>query len=361
MLKKTLLLLCLGFNAYADFTEDWQIYTQASHLSYSEASAVYQMYRAHWHDYPSSKGNQAFTRNRFILGAKKDWFSIDYVRRNDVVVHFSPDSAKIFYYQGQDKPLPNGQQFDVYFNAQQLSAEAARFGLHSPKWLGMEAGIYINYLWGNKFQEGEINGNVSQDSKHDYNALGQIDYRYSRDLILHHELPGPTGQGYALDMYLRWQYQNWRAKLLIEDIKQRMHWSNTGHIQGEIKTKNQSYNEAGFAHYDALFSGYRGVDSYTAKALPSYYQAELSYQWQAFSPSVKVWSYNKKTFPQIGSGYQHSSHYYQFLYECNSEKVTFSYQWQAPKWQLGMLFGSSDINPKYAHALEAQFNLLRFF
>src|SRR5690554_1381921 len=82
-------------------------------LSYSEASAVYQMMKDRWKDAPSSGGKIAFTRNRFNSGLRVGWISLAYHQRKDLALEFSPDTALLTYYKKRKLPVPEGRHYNL--------------------------------------------------------------------------------------------------------------------------------------------------------------------------------------------------------------------------------------------------------
>lgn len=345
----------------------FSIYSHASSLNYSEASAVYQMYKDQWQDFPKADGTHAFSRNRFIVGTQFEFqhksfshiFSLDYIERNDLLVRFNPDTAKIFYYQAQDRKLPDNQLFNIQLNAQQFAANGVRLGYQTPQWNNFTLGGRVSLLQGKDFQEGSISGAVSQKTnaqgKNEYEGQGQIDYHYQQDKILKHNLGNPNGQGITLDLKLNWHYQAWKANLVIEDALQYMRWYQLGHKDGGISTQNVSTDSTGTIRYQAMFSGNLGIYDYTPKNLPRYSRVEASHFWTKWQLTSGVWHYYQQTFPYIAGRYLWQHNQLGLGYELSSEKITFNYSHVGKDSTLSLTLGSNTWNPKLAHALEVQF------
>lgn len=340
------------------------LYSHAHSLNYSEASAVYQMYRDTWQDAPKANGKYAFSRNRFILGAqvefKKNLFSIEYIERNDLLVSFSPETAKIFYYQAQDRKLPNDQQFDINLSAQQFAANGLSFGFETAPWHNFRLLTQLSLLNGKTLQEGNINGAVSQsldaNNKKTYQGQGQISYQYSADKILKHNLNQPYGRGFAVDFKLNWQYQAWSANLIVEDAFQYMQWYRLGQKDGGISTENTSTDDSGFIKYKAMFSG-SITDEYDYKqqSLSRYSRLELSHSWTNWEVNSGAWHYHQQTFPFIVARHLWQHNQIGLGYEFNSDKVTLDYSYFKNDSKLSLVLGSNSWSPKLAHALEVQF------
>lgn len=342
------------------------VYSHASSLNYSEASAVYQMYKDQWQDFPKANGSRAFSRNRLVLGTQLEIqnqssnhvFSMEYIERNDLLVSFTPDTAKIFYYQAQDRNLPDNQLFNVHLSVQQLAANGVRFGYQTPKWNNLRLVSQLSLLHGKEFQEGHINGQIFQQTnsqgKKEYQGQGQIDYHYQQDRILKHQLNQPSGQGLTLDFKLNWQYQDWNANLVIEDALQYMRWNQLGHKNGGIGTKNMSTDDSGFVRYKAMFSGYLGEYNYSPQSLPRYSRAEIAHSWQQWQLSSGAWHYHNQAFPFLAGRYLWQQQQLGLNYELNSQKLTLDYRYHRKKSTFSLAFGSNSWNPKLAHALEVQ-------
>lgn len=339
------------------------LYSHAHSLNYSEASAVYQMYRDAWQDFPQTKGQYAFSRNRFVLGADFEFnntrFTIEYIERNDLLVSFTPDTAKIFYYQAQNRKLPNDQLFDINLSAQQLAANGVRFAFVTTPWHNLSLESRVSLLNGKRFQEGDITGSIIQsldeNNKRTYQGQANIDYQYSTDKILKHRLNNPYGYGAAVDFKLNWQYQAWKLDLEVEDALQYMRWHKLGQKEGELSTQNSSTDESGFIKYDAMFSGYIINEyDYTPKRLARYSRAEISHSWSQWQLTSGIWHYYNRTFPFVSSHYQWHKSQIGLGFELNSNKVTLDYQHQRQNSTFSLVFGSNGWNPKLAHALEIQ-------
>lgn len=327
-------------------------------LSYSEASAVYQMAKDRWNDAPSKKGKQAFTRNRLNNGVRIAWFSLAYHERKDLAFEFTPDTAELVYYKKQKLAVPEGRHYNLKLKARQLSAQGLRVGLHSPEWKNLQLTSYIYALKGTEIQQGRIEG-VFAEEEGDKSALGyygegEINYIYHKDKLLKHAIGRPSGEGYAVDVHLNWQYQNYKLHAFVEDAWLAMKWRKAGFTNGTLSSDNKSFDNQGHVKYKALLSGRRGYNDIKQKNVSRYSGLEGSYQWRNWQFSNKVNHYAGLYFPALGVNWllagQHSL---LAEYEFKSNKLTAGYFWQPNnKGKIGLSLGSDKTHLRYAKALE---------
>src|SRR5690606_30985622 len=108
----------------------------------------------------------------------------------------------------------------------------------SPKTWGIEAHAYLHLLNTKDLQEGQVSGVVVEGGELGYQGVGYIDYRFSQDKIniLKQEIEAPVGKAALADLHLAWQYQQFSAKLHLEDLPLYYRWHGLGHKQGKVST-----------------------------------------------------------------------------------------------------------------------------
>gem|GEM_PF-4176135 len=333
------------------------IYSSASSLSYSEASAVYQMYNNDWNDYPRTAGTQAFSRNHAALGLKYKNYSIEYRVRTDLSTRFSPDSAKLLYYYNHEKKVPDGQVFDIDLTARMETSEGARFSFTLPTFLNITVTPYFSVLKARELQQGSIQGTFSQPSNKDYVGQGEIHYYSSKDKIFKlpnhlysdQSLPNPSGYVYSLDINLKWDYQNFHTDLWLEDAWYNSRWEIANQRDGEIDVNTQLEG----LHTQASLKGTASRIRYNPGSMPMFSRLHSYYQWQHWQFGMGAWHYYGNTFAQASLAYQFNQHHrLGFTIEDKSHKATVSYQQQYQHSQLSFTLGSDRLNLRQAHALE---------
>lgn len=339
-----------GIQAAQNVSDEIQLSTTS--VSYSEASAIYQIYNESWKDQPQIHGRKAFSRNRLSLGIRKHGISLAYIERHDWLSDFSPDTARLLYLEGSDQPIPAGDEYDFNLRIKQLSARGLRIGFHLPEWKNINLITYFSMLHGRRFQEGHLQGDVLQPSPSNYRGKASINYYYSQDLLLEHQLDSPTGHGNALDIELHWQHGPLQASLIAEDLWMKMTWDDAGRTIGQLDTDTVAYNANGFVRYNALFSGMRGIDEYHQN-MPAMTYGEFIWNHDQLRFINGVWYYYNKMFPFIGLGHHISkTSYMSTSYEFNSGKVTLEYRYQQQNSDLSLRLGSDNTDFSYAKALE---------
>lgn len=357
--------ICLFFSIHLSALEIEPFFELHS-LSYSEASAVYQMAKDRWKDAPSSRGKHAFTRNRLNSGLRLGWFSLAYHQRQDLAFEFTADTAELIYYKKRKLVVPQGRHYDLKLKAKQLNADGARIGMHLPEWKNMQITGFIYALQGREIQQGRVEGVFSEtqgnQTVNGYYGIGNIHYVYHKDKLLSHQISRPKGEGYAVDVHFNWHYQQYSVHAFIEDALFQMKWRDAGFTDGELSSDNQSVDSNGFVKYSALLKGRRGYKEIKQKNISAYSGIEAAYQWQSLYFLSNIYHYSDVLFSSMGLAWQPamSSHYLSMQYEFESNKTSIAYFWQ-PKDQgkVGFQLGSDRGNLRYAKALELRL-LARF-
>ena len=198
-----------------------------------------------------------------------------------------------------------------------------------------------------------MHGNVLQPAPGDYQAQAQLDYYYSEDLLLEHQIDRPSGRGGAVDIELHWQAERWQASLVAEDLWMQMKWDDAGRSQGRLNTNNTEYNDSGFVRYKALFSGTRGIDEFRQQRLPVMTRGSLSWNGERQQLTVGAWHYYDELFPFFTLNQQLTEHgKLSAGYEFNSDKITLGYHHQRQHGHIAIQLGADDTNLRYARALE---------
>ena len=351
----SLLAICLLVApiAQASKTSLDEVWLTVSSQNYSEASAIYQMVENTWKDQPPATGRTAFSRNRFAMGMRERWVSLEYIERNDWVFVFSPDTAQLLYLEGSDQPIPSDQEYQLDLQVQHLAARGVRVGFHLPEWQNIQLITYFSVLQGRHFQEGRLQGNILQPNPRDYQGQAQLDYYYSEDLLLEHQIDRPSGHGGAVDIELHWQAGAWQASLIAEDLWMRMTWDDAGRTQGQLNTNNTQYNDSGFVRYNPVFNGSRGIDEFRQQGMPAMTRGSLSWNGTEQQLRAGAWHYHDKLFPFFTLNQQLTEHGKLIAgYEFNSDKITLGYHHQQQHGHIAIQLGADDTNLRYARALE---------
>lgn len=347
-------ILALLFAAPAS-SNNLKFYAEASSFAYSEASAVYQIYKNRWQDQPDPNGHIALQRNRLRIGVREDWLSLEFIDRQDWYFQFSPDTARFIRLQQLKQPIPADQQYNLLLKVNHLAAQGARFGFHTPEWQGISLSGYFSLLAGKAIQQGSINGSVQQASHGQLQASGTIEYRYHQDQLLEHAIPAPYGQGAAVDLQLRWQHPRAYAEVTLEDLWMQMDWQNAPFTRGTLQTNNTSHTDEGFIIHNPAFSGRRGANNLQQNTLPVWMEAKAGLKHQQWLAGGGMRRYAALSFPSIHLGWHNSEqrHHYTLHYETTNHLLSLHYQWQTPGTHLQGWFGSDNTNLRFAKTLEA--------
>lgn len=358
-MNRFLPLLLLSLLSTLSNAKNYTLQSSFESLSYSEASAIYQIVNDSWGDKPLTGGDTLFTRNRFSIGMQEKWLSLDYIERYDWMARFTPDTADLVYWVGADQDVPYGKSLDLDLNIQHLAAYGARLGLHAPVFYGIQASVNFSFLNGRGVQEGRIWGVAQQDSENQYVGNLNIYYQYNDDLLLEHnqvepELRDAKGKGFAVDVRLSWEYEQFRVQLTVEDAWMQMKWENAGILFGKV---NPEYV---YTHDKTVFgSSSRGLDDIRSQTVPVFTELLADYRGREWGLQVGGWHYMDELFPQI-TVHRHwlkKTHDVLLGYEFNSNKWRVGYKFQHEQTQASLAFGTDKLNLEFAHALELSANV----
>lgn len=351
--------------SYAQATKKFSIISSASSLSYSEASAVYQMYKNRWDSSPQDDGKYAFTRNRLSLGVKYQKLSVEYIKRIDFNANFSPDSAKVLYHINYEKQIPNNKVFDINLNARFESSEGLKLSFDLVDTASFTITPSVSILKNTDLQMGNLEGKFSQSSSKDYLGVGEIDYYNNKDkifglpndLFFDEPLPGPEGETYTLDLKIAWSYNNFYTQLIFEDLCYTSHWRNLNRRSGVINVNTQLED----LHTEASLKGKASRVDFKPSRLPVYSQFEGYYQLNNWQFGLGAWHYYNNTFYQPFINYQLGQHFFGLSTESLSGKVLGQYEWENSNYRLAFKLGSERLNLRQAHALEFGFSSSIYF
>ena len=346
-MKRTALLLMLAILCLssAEGKTLSGVYMQADSLSFSEPVPV----RGYFNDWqtPFHGGERGLTYNYAEAGIIEGNWALGVVARYDEYLHFSPDTAELYYRTANHLPLQQGHRYAVDLRAQHFAANGLRLGFNFPLRPSLSIGLGLSYLQGTQLTDGTLRGVADAINAKDYNYNLAVDYRYSEDHLFKRPVNTPTGRGYSLDLSLDWRMERLAAHLRVTDLLGRLYWHNAPYTTATATSDTKTYGPDGYLIINPTLSGYEGNSSF-AQRLPT--RAHLNVRGTV-TDTVDVVAdiyYTKlKTFTPIGVSYRYNIVRTELQYDWPTSAVTLGFL--TPYWKASVT--SDKLNWQQARTL----------
>ena len=325
-MKRTALLLMLAILCLssAEGKTLSGVYMQADSLSFSEPVPV----RGYFNDWqpPFHGGERGLTYNYAEAGIIEGNWALGVVARYDEYLHFSPDTAELYYRTANHLPLQQGRRYAVDLRAQHFAANGLRLGFNFPLRPSLSIGLGLSYLQGTQLTDGTLRGVADAINAKDYNYNLAVDYRYSEDHLFKRPVNTPTGRGYSLDLSLDWLTERLAAHLRVTDLLGRLYWHNAPYTTATATSDTKTYGPDGYLIINPTLSGYEGNSSF-AQRLPT--RAHLNVRGTVtYTVDVvaDIYYTELKTFTPIGVSYRYNKVRTELQYDWQSGAVTLGYR-----------------------------------
>jgi hypothetical protein len=261
---------------------------------YSEPLPIH-AFTDNWRGAPLESGTTAFAQGKMELNQQQDTLQYGLIWRYDYLLHFTSDTAKL-YYQVQNKlPLDPQSKYNLLIKASFLESQGFRFGKAwelNPDW-HVTTGITLlrgqHFLQGNFSGFGQTNNSNAQQALDNVNNLqAGINYYYDKPVLKEKTLgwdpESPTGYGAAFDMAL--------SGTITPDIKLDLSIENIGKMWWQ-KTPNttyaMTYDINTLPHFN--INGQLSNNRSFTQSLPFQFNSTLTYQpvLQPWSTSISIY------------------------------------------------------------------------
>ena len=300
------------------------VYMQADSLSFSEPVPVHGYFND-WRT-PFHGGERGLTYNYAEAGIVEGNWALGLVARYDEYLHFSPDTAELYYRTTNHLPLQQGRHYAVDLHAQQFAARGLRLGFHYPLQPALTIGVGLSYLRGTQLTDGALRGEAVAINAKDYNYNIAVDYSYSEDHLFKRQVDTPTGQGYSLDLSLDWRTERLAAHLRVTDLLGRLYWHDAPYTTATATSDTKAYGPDGYLIINPTLSGYEGNSSF-AQRLPT--RAHLNIRGtvtDTVDVIADIYYTELKTFTPLGVSYRYNKARTELQYDWQTGAVTLGYQ-----------------------------------
>ena len=311
-------LACQGGWAAAsepDTENGYELYTQLSTLSYSNAETL-----AHTYDDAraggADGGDLVFTHNRIELGVARDDWHIGAFWRTDYRLEFNDDTAQFLQQQHDGVALTPGRAYALKVEGNHISATGLVVGkrfragkrFNARSWT-LDARAHL--LRATDVVDGRVDARLSisdpaLNAALPFTGTGRINYAYNKDELL--DRPRAfDGVGYGIGLELSVSAQldeHWRVSAHLRDAPTLIYWQNLPFTDVGLTLARPRFGADGTLDTQPLATGREFKRSHLQR-LPIRYDVEAS---RALSPELTAFArlrgFDDALFPQLGLRWQ---------------------------------------------------------
>lgn len=328
-----------------------QPYTIVQSINYSQPVSVAALF-GDWHP-PFNGGDTALTYNKAEAGVTWDDWQLGLFKRNDYRLEFSRDMADFYFRTKNRLPLDTGRTYYLRIRAQQQVSHGLRLGYRHQFESGIFLGVAGAWLQGDALTDGHLDGQASAISATDYDFQFDTNYVYSRDVLFERDVNAPQGDGYSVDINLRWTLNEYfAAQLEVTDLAGEIRWKHAPYTTATATSATKSYDENGYVRYAPAISGYESWKNFT-QTLPRKIFLVAQYRWTTVTELVAEYRDLKiQQFTAVGMGWRLlEGHRLQGLYNLSANALSLRYAWEALRVEVA----SDDWRLNRAHYFAFQF------
>ncbi|TLM79333.1 hypothetical protein ACONUD_13445 [Microbulbifer harenosus] len=217
-----------------------------------------------WKNAPSA-GDSTWTRNRLELGANYGNWTVGYTQRFDYRLEYNRDTADLYYRNENNLPARQGD-VPVFLRIDQLRAQGFKIGYRHRWQSGIFARVSVTALEASDFQAGQLAGTLNAEGDF-FSGTADLDYRYTKDLLLEHQFDMPQGRGFTTDLAVGYSGSERTIQIQLQDLYNRIDWELAPHTYGKFDTIDRDVEDK--VQLNPLFSGKRLLEDFRQK-MPMY-------------------------------------------------------------------------------------------
>lgn len=349
-INKIITIISLGlFSTFSYAQTDTKLIVQAD--VYSEALSI-DSFTDNWRGSPLKKGDTAFAQGKIELRQEQDAFQYGIVWQYDYLLHFTPDTARL-YYQVQNKlPLTPNAQYDLLIKANHIESVGFRFGYTFELNQDWQLNTGLNILKGRKLLQGDLTGfgqtNSAQNTQDLLNTVdnlqANIDYNYSKPALKEGTLgwnpDAPTGYGVSIDMMLTGLITpELKFIFAMNNLYGRMRWDDVPNTRYDA-----NYELNRLPHFNV--TGQLSQGKKLTQKLPYRIDSSLTYQ-----PNQSPWSASASLYAnELMQLWQVSAYrdFAEYKVGLHAEPQTETFGLSVGKKNFGIQYMTDDLNTNHA-------------
>lgn len=280
----------------------WQLFLDTDLIAVSEPFSVYSTFHSLEGGY--ERGDTAYTHDQVDFGASYGPWSFAYIWRFDYYLNFHPDTAALAHRYENDLALDlnRSHTINAFWNHARSTGFKASYTFNSHDRLKLR--LAASFLRADRMLHANARGVVLIDANEAFGGDVILDYRYTRDPLLHHDTDELVGNGYAVDAYVNWRAsQRLTIAFSAEDWLNAIWWRDAPFTTVTMTSSTVNLDDHGFINTTPLLSGTEGYRNFRQK-LPVRTSIGVSYrttpQIEVIGQALNVGSLN---LPVIGVRY----------------------------------------------------------
>ena len=305
-----------------------------------------------WQGSPLKNGDTAFAQGKMELRQEQDSFQYGIVWQYDYLLHFTPDTAKLYYQIQNELPLTPNSKYDLLIKANHIESQGFRFGYTFELNQNWQLNTGLNILKGRELLEGDLSGfgqtNNAQNTQELLNTVNNlqanIDYNYSKPALKEETLgwnpKAPIGYGVSVDMMLKGLITpELKFIFAMNNLYGQMRWNKVPNTRYDL-----NYELNRLPHFDV--TGQLSQKSSLTQKLPYRIDSSLTYQpnQSPWSASASVYANELIDLWQV-SGYRDISGYKLGLH---AEPQTQTFGISVGKKNFGIQYMTDALNTNHA-------------
>lgn len=252
--------------------------------SYSNVIPIKELLKDDWRTQPSKEANKAYTVNKLGFKYNYQQWQFSLFKRVDYIAETNYSTASLYYAIEADQSLEIGKANDLLLNLKGFTSNAAAIG-YQFEWNNLTFNPYVTYYEISRMRQSELIGAVSID-EHE-NLSGKIffneSYTHSNFFKRPHSDWQQKTSGVSLGFSVGYQINNkLLVSLKLDDLYNKISFSNTGFSQGVINTENRFLPNNSLKSITPLLTGIESEKEQDF-LIPLTTELTFSYGWNQYN------------------------------------------------------------------------------
>ncbi|MCK5727524.1 MAG: hypothetical protein KAH22_11960 [Thiotrichaceae bacterium] len=251
-----LLLLLLPISLQAQPTEKLTPFARFETTLFSEPVLLSSISNA-WKDGNYRGGQQQFADLWIEAGVKKGNWGLSTLYRQRQQYDFNKETAGFYNILENTHNLTTGKNYAIELQTQRFTAKGLRGSYYFQPTNNLSLQVGASLFKTSNLMSGGMMGLITPLSSNDYNYQVDVDYLYNEDVLLDRpNVNAPKGQGYSLDLQLKWQATK-RIGLSLDakDILSAIYWDDVPRTKAVLTSNIKTVGSDGFVKIQPNLSG----------------------------------------------------------------------------------------------------------
>lgn len=192
------------------------------------------------------------------------------------------DAVEVIRLLRNKQDLPVGNRYETELEGSGYVAWQLRLakGADLPWVPGLSAGAAVALLYGQRIQEGTVEGPFTITGRRAYDYSLALNYNYDVNYLYDYDFSrsGMEGWGYSVSLGARYQRGGLDVSLYGEDLFSHIYWSGVPTTTAIANNGRRYFDSDGFVHYNPIITGFEGKTQVT-QHLEEKISGQILYSW----------------------------------------------------------------------------------